>query len=247
MFAIWPATLDAEILVTSVHVTPNTLFSVRAVLTLYAYICLAAELYVDTIDGDPIGVWFTDWTWFGIVLHLSIATANSYIYVHRRDGLHILQARPQWAHLINWTVYALAATYCYIVSIIFWTLLVGLMWDGADAIHHWTATSLHAGNSAIMLLEAIVGRTPMHIAFLIPTLAFALLYLAEAFLYHATTGQWIYPFLDTSQPDAVGFYVGILFGFVVVYFVVWGLHAWRDQRRSRMDLRVLRKADVLLE
>jgi hypothetical protein len=40
--------------------------------------------------------------------------------------------------------------------------------------------------------------------------------------------QWVYPFLDWNSKLATGFYLGILFFFVIVFVGAWALHLLRD-------------------
>ncbi|TPX73830.1 hypothetical protein CcCBS67573_g04901 [Chytriomyces confervae] len=229
-----PGTLDAETTVTSVHVSPVTLLRIRTLLALYACICLFGEMY---IVRNNLGIYFTDWSWLGVVIYLTTAAYNSYIYTSQPDALEKLESRSSWLKYLNWLLYALPATYAYIVSLVFWTLLVTYLLSGVGPMEMWTSISLHAGNSLIMLTELVLGRVPMAYQLIFPVIFIALLYLAESFVYHASSGGWVYPFLDTTIPFAWAFYVALVIAFSAGFCLVTAIHNGRDRRRARLGLK----------
>ncbi|KAI8822314.1 hypothetical protein BJ741DRAFT_635763 [Chytriomyces cf. hyalinus JEL632] len=237
-----PGVLDVETLVTSVHVSPVTLFRIRTLLALYAWICFGGEMY---IVRNILGIYFTDWSWLGIVIYLTTAAYNSYIYTSQPDALTKLESRSSWVKYLNWLLYALPATYAYIVSLVFWTLLVSYLSSGVGPMEMWTSISLHAGNSVIMLTELILGRVPMAYPMIFPVISIALLYLAESFVYHSSSGGWVYPFLDTAIPFAWAFYVGLIVAFSAGFCLVTAIHKGRDQRRTRLGMKPKVVYDVM--
>ena len=86
--------------------------------------------------------------------------------------------------------------------------------------------SQHAINSFFCLFEILIPRTnpppPLHLAFLVLILA---LYLALAYITHATQGFYPYSFLDISKGSGkvAGYIIGILVAACIIYGVVWGL------------------------
>ncbi|KAJ3240708.1 hypothetical protein HDU81_002899 [Chytriomyces hyalinus] len=224
--------LDALALVSSVHVSPVTLFWIRALLALYAWTCLIAEIY---IVRNELGIYFTDWSWLGVVVYLTTAVYNSYIYTSQMGALLKLESRSSWVKYINWVIYALPATYAFIVSIVFWTLLAGYL-AGAAPLEKWASISLHAGNSVIMLTELVLGRVPMAYPLILPMIVIALLYLALSFVYHGSSGGWVYPFLDTGKPFSWAYYVGLIVAFAVCFCLVTAIHKGRDRRRARLGM-----------
>ncbi|KAJ3247457.1 hypothetical protein HDU78_004162 [Chytriomyces hyalinus] len=229
-----PGLLNVETLVTSVHVSPVALFRIRTLLALYAWICLFGEIY---IVRNKLGIYFTDWSWLGVVIYLTTAAYNSYIYTSQPDALTKLESRSSCLKYINWLLYALPATYAYIVSLVFWTLLVTYLLSGVGPMEMWTSISLHAGNSVIMLTELVLGRVPMAYPLIFPVIFIALLYLAESFVYHTSSGGWVYPFLDTAIPFAWAFYVGLVVAFSAGFCLVTAIHNGRDRRRARLGLK----------
>lgn len=86
--------------------------------------------------------------------------------------------------------------------------------------------SRHGLNSLAALLEIILPATNpppwLHIPLLILLLA---LYLALAYITHATQGFYPYAFLDPAHGGGrlAGYIIGIAAACVVIFLVVWGL------------------------
>ena len=84
--------------------------------------------------------------------------------------------------------------------------------------------SQHALNSAYALFEVLLTRTspypPLHLLFIIIILA---LYLALAYLSHATEGFYVYNFLDpaTGAGHVAGYCIGIFVAACVIFGIVW--------------------------
>lgn len=99
------------------------------------------------------------------------------------------------------------------------------------AVSLFRQVSQHGLNGLFALFEIIIPRTspppPLHLVFLIILLA---LYLALAYITHATEGFYPYSFLDTSKGSGrvAGYCFGILAAICVIFGVVWGLIWLRD-------------------
>lgn len=85
-------------------------------------------------------------------------------------------------------------------------------------------TSQHALNTVFAAFEIFLTRTspppPAHLPFLVILLA---LYLALAYLTHATAGFYPYSFLDPSKGRGklAGYILGILVAACVIFGIVW--------------------------
>lgn len=84
--------------------------------------------------------------------------------------------------------------------------------------------SQHGLNSAYSLFEIVFPRTPappfLHI---IPIVIILALYLALAYLTHATQGFYTYDFLDLQKNSSgvvAGYCIGILVGSVILFLIV---------------------------
>ena len=113
----------------------------------------------------------------------------------------------------------------FLVTIVYWAVLYDGPWF-PKTFEAWTNISRHGLNSAFALFEVLVPATFMmpwlHIVFGILVLA---LYLALAYVTHATEGFYPYSFLDPADGRGrlVGYVFGIAAGFIVLFCVVQGL------------------------
>lgn len=110
-------------------------------------------------------------------------------------------------------------------------MLVYVFYRVADTIQ----ISQHALNSLFALTEIIIPATShppwLHVAFLVVIL---LLYLALAYITHATQGFYTYSFLDPAGGKGIvaGYCFGIAAAIVIVFVVVWAA-IWLRERYTR--------------
>jgi uncharacterized membrane protein len=106
--------------------------------------------------------------------------------------------------------------------VVYWALI----FDGfLDRFELWSNVSEHALNSVFSLFELIFARTEplpwIHVLWLVIILA---LYLAVAFITHASAHWWVYTFLDDSrkggQGRVAGYIIGILVACIIVFIIV---------------------------
>ena len=94
-------------------------------------------------------------------------------------------------------------------------------------------------NSLWALFEIVIPRTEqppwIHLAFCI---FFLLLYLALAYVTHATQDFYTYSFLDPAKGTGslVGYIFGIFAGIIVLFVIVWLLIWLREWAARRMGL-----------
>ncbi|KAI8610746.1 hypothetical protein BC830DRAFT_1144343 [Chytriomyces sp. MP71] len=225
---------DCETLVTSPHITPLQLLSVRTVLFLYAFVVLVATIST----GTPFYGYFTDWTLLGINMYLLSAIINSAIYIYAPDSLAKMNNRSVLIRYMNWLLYVIPATCCYIVSIVYWTLIYPKS-SHNDIFLLRVTCSQHAANSIIMIIELMFARVPLSYGHLPPFLVVAIMYLGISEIFHMQAGIWAYNFLDTSKPFAWAYYLGVSIFFVIVFFIMTTVHFARDARRERLNLKPL--------
>lgn len=99
-------------------------------------------------------------------------------------------------------------------------------------------------NSLFALVEiGLPATNPPPLLHLVGLIILLLLYLALAYLTHATQGFYVYSFLDPSKGSGrvTGYCFGIAAGIVVIFFVAWGVIWVRrkytgEGKRSRRDL-----------
>jgi len=104
--------------------------------------------------------------------------------------------------------------------------------------------SRHALNSVFAILEIVLPATNpppwLHVVFLLIVLA---LYLALAYITHATQGFYVYSFLDPEDGSGklAGYILGIAAAAIVVFSIVWGVvflrrKLTRGGKRSKHDI-----------
>ncbi|KAI9336704.1 hypothetical protein BDR26DRAFT_864406 [Obelidium mucronatum] len=210
-------------------VTPKTLLFLRSVILVYAVVVMATSVALDVSEGKSFWGYFTFWTFLGIIVYFAVAVYNSYLYIYS-SGQKVLDARPSLVKLLNWYLYMMPATCCYIVTIVFWVLLFPI-WQGSQT-RLWLTTSQHGANSLFMIFEFVFGSVPLVYQLVWPYLVTVGLYVALAFVYHAETGFWSYAFLDTSKRLFWVYYIGIGVLFLLVFLAVTACHRWRDAYRK---------------
>lgn len=123
----------------------------------------------------------------------------------------------------------------------FWAILYNGHWSPV-VFNGWSNFSQHALNTLFAAFEIFMTRTSpppiTHLCFLIILLA---LYLALAYLTHATEGFYPYGFLDNSNGRSsivAAYAVGILAAIIVVFGLVWGmvwLRRWTTEKKFGME------------
>lgn len=135
-------------------------------------------------------------------------------------------------------------TFPFLVTIVYWAVLYEGPWY-ATTYQAWKEVSQHAINSFFALFELLVPRTApppwVHILWVVVILA---LYLALAYVTHATKGFYPYSFLDPGPagPGGSGWvaaYIVIILVativiFVVVKTIIWA-RVWLTERKMGMD------------
>ncbi|KAJ3264032.1 hypothetical protein HDU77_009552 [Chytriomyces hyalinus] len=222
---------DMQTMVTSTRLSPVQLLCLRAFLLAYALTALLATISTGTLFYG----YFTNWTLLGINMYLMAAVFNTAYYIYSQDALAKMNSRPVVVRYINWMLYMVPAVSCYIVSIVYWSLIFPSSKE-KNPFSMWVTASQHAANSIIMISELIFGCIPLAYAHLPTFLLIAFLYLGITLIFHAKTGIWAYNFLDTSKPGAWMYYLGVGVFFVIVFFGMTFLHNWRDARRERLGM-----------
>ncbi|KAK5663759.1 hypothetical protein OQA88_4190 [Cercophora sp. LCS_1] len=215
---------------TSWVLSPWVLFWIRALFAVYAlftsiftlgWSCTHAPTGCDAADAKFS--YFTVLTYWGLAFYFLVAAVHTFTYA--RTGVALLDRFPRPLQALHSAYYSTIVVYPFIVTIVFW----GILFDGpwfSVVFDGWSNVSQHALNSAFALFEIFVPRTnpmpPVHMLWLVLVLA---LYLAVAYITHATQGWYPYGFLDPGKQHAfVAAYVfGIAVGALIVFGVVWGL------------------------
>ncbi|MCJ1272573.1 hypothetical protein MMC21_000359 [Puttea exsequens] len=211
---------------TSWLLPPLALSILRALFSLYAFVTIFIIFgYNDTHNAAwqtrHFFSYFTDLNYCGLAFYSLFAAAHTFSYWRR--GRSWLQGWGRPAQVAHAVLYTTVVTFSFLVTVVFWVVLYNGLWF-ARTEQGWSNISQHALNSLFALFELILPRTspppPLHVVFLIIVLA---LYLALAYITHATAGWYPYSFLDPKRGAAhlAGFIVGILVAACVIFGIVW--------------------------
>ncbi|KAF9995360.1 hypothetical protein BGZ80_011242 [Entomortierella chlamydospora] len=219
---------EPDRIVTSNIVTPFTLAILRGLACLYALVVIIS-VWATSDTAAGYFVFFTNLTYFGLTSYLVCSTLWSFGYLRQpeSDRAQWLKSGSPWWGYTHWLLYATIITFHVVVPIVFWTLLAKNLPTGFGA---WQNASVHAVDGVFAIFELIFNRhflQPIH-SFVVAGVM--VLYMFLTFIYHKTSGNWVYPFLDWSQgPIAAAYYIGIAIGLFIIYFVLLVLHKYRNK------------------
>ncbi|KAK6367428.1 uncharacterized protein PV06_06708 [Exophiala oligosperma] len=218
-------------------------------LLFFAY-CLATQLTNWIYDGIHsasylIGQefsYFTVLTYWGILFYSLVAGTHTLVYALR--GRSWLESWPRSTlQALHSFFYTTIVTLPFLVTIVYWAVLYDGPWFPVT-FDGWSNISRHALNSLFALCELVLPATHtpplLHLVGLIILL---LLYLALAYLTHATQHFYVYSFLDPSKGSGkvTGYCFGIAAGIIVIFFAAWAVIWLRqrytgDAKRSKRDI-----------
>jgi hypothetical protein len=236
----------AERYTTSWLLSPRLLACSRLLLSVYAFVTI---FYTFGWNGSHRREqasrrsfsYFTDLTYWGLAFYFLASALHTMQYA--RTGQSWLRNWPRALQAAHAVLYTTVVTFPFLVTIVYWAVIYSGPWYPV-VFDAWSnvmprpclrtraerltlyQTSKHSLNSLYALVEIIVPRTDpppfLHFLFLVLILA---LYLALAYVTHATQGFYTYDFLDPSRGRGrvAGYAFGILAGICVVFGVVWCL------------------------
>ncbi|MCJ1367757.1 hypothetical protein MMC16_006891 [Acarospora aff. strigata] len=260
---------------TSWLLPPWLLFSVRLLISIYAF---TTTFFIIGWNGTHHRLdasrasfsYFTNLTYWGLAFYFLFAAIHT--FSHARTGTPLLSRWPRSLQALHSLFYTTIITFPILVTVVFWAILYSGPWFPVT-FNAWTnvrllplansvknsplirsniiiQTSQHALNSLFALLEILLPRTApppfLHLPFLILLLA---LYLALAYITHATQGFYPYGFLDPSagRSGRVAAYAfAILAAVVVIFLVVWALvwvRKWATERVGGSGRRTKRRRE----
>lgn len=188
--------------------------------------------------GDSFS-YFTVLTYWGLAFYNLTAAVHTLTYA--RTGTPLLDRFPRALQALHAFYYTTVTTYPFIVTAVYWGVIFPGVWF-TDEYSGWSNVSQHALNSVFALFEIVVPRTPLppwiHALWLIVVLA---LYLALAYVTHATKGFYTYTFLDIEKQGSAitaAWIIAIAVAAVVIYLLVRGLlwlRLWLTEKKAGMD------------
>ncbi|USP78912.1 alpha beta hydrolase fold-1 protein [Curvularia clavata] len=222
---------DPTRFVTSWALPPSLLFGYRALLALYAFTTLFTIFGWNGTHGRSEESrhsfsFFTNLTYWGLAFYYAFSAVHTASYW--LTGTSFLARWPKPLQVAHSMFYSTIVVYPWIVTIVFWGLLAA---DFPTTFSVWSNTSQHALNSFYAFCEIVFPRTNrLPWLDLIPIIILLALYLALAYVTHATEGFYVYPFLDLQKHSSGvvgGYIIGILIAAIIVFIIIRYLIALR--------------------
>ncbi|GAB7354755.1 hypothetical protein MBLNU459_g5161t3 [Dothideomycetes sp. NU459] len=189
---------------TSWILPPWALFFWRALVSLYAFAVIFTILghqgaHDDSRASRASFSYFTVLGYWGLAFYYAFAAAHTASYWRRGEAwLHDWPKPLRWLHGVY---YATVTTFPFLVTAVFWAVLSAGALTSQFTI--WSNISEHALNTVFAFAEVVLPRTNPHPWInLVPVVVLLALYLALAYITHATEGFYVYGFLDPKESPA---------------------------------------------
>ncbi|KAF9919900.1 hypothetical protein FBU30_010375 [Linnemannia zychae] len=220
---------EPDRIVTSNLVRPLILAILRGLMCFYTLIVIVC-VWVSYKNASEYLKYFTNLTYFGLVVYLVCSTIWSINYLRQpcSERPNWLKSGSPWWGYLHWLLYSTVVTYHFIVPIVYWTMLN----DGSymDSFGHWRNYSVHAIDGVFALFELVFNRHFLQPRHSVVVAGVMLLYMLLTFVVRKTKGAWVYPFLDWDQgPICAAYYLGIAVGLFVVFFFLLMVHRLRNR------------------
>ncbi|KAI8137740.1 hypothetical protein BJV82DRAFT_633843 [Fennellomyces sp. T-0311] len=219
-----------ESAVTSYWVSPSVFLGIRIINTLYSTIVLWSTFGLSARSGslEFFFAFFTNLTFIGLHAYLVTASYHHVRYFLSKRKPESFFTQPSFVNYLYYYLYHSILVFNIITPVVYWSLLAGSN-ENASSIRVWTNVSVHGVSLAMMMLEMIFCRIKMEINMVVLIVINVILYMLLSFVVYASNHFWVYPFLSWSQgPVAAGYYIGVGFAFVVVFFIQMLFHFIRD-------------------
>lgn len=238
---------------TSWILTPGLLFTLRALLSLYAFTTIFTIFGYDGVNGQAEDArrsfsYFTNLTYWGLAFYFAFAAAHTASYW--LTGTPFLARWPQLLQSLHSIFYSTIVVFPWLVTIVFW----GLLYSGfRTKFSAWTNISQHALNSVFALFEIIFPRTaPLPFLHIIPIIVILGMYLGLAYVTYDTEHFFVYNFLNNkthSHGVVAAYCVGILVVAIILFLVVRYLimlRLWLTEKKMGMTGKTTSRRGVRL-
>ncbi|KAJ3861031.1 hypothetical protein EV359DRAFT_47993 [Lentinula novae-zelandiae] len=242
--------------VTSPWFSSMTLAAIRGMIALYTLATLLVILiWQATVlhDADGYFSYFTELTHIGICSYYWASFTQTFFYAlrqrHSMERLpeYPLQKWPRIFQLLHVMLGTTIISYPILVTIVFWALLASPA-VFSTKFGTWSNISIHVLNTAWSLFEMIGTNSPPPRWSMLPCMIIILaLYLALAYVTHATQGFYPYSFLNpsTSHSLLAGYIIGIAVAACIVFTlaktIMWARtkFAFNDASATTFEIREL--------
>ncbi|GAB5588227.1 hypothetical protein Unana1_03127 [Umbelopsis nana] len=232
---------EPERAVTSHWVSSSTFLAIRTLPTLYAIIVMFANIGITAQSGQfkYFFCFFTNLTYIGLFSYLVCVYSHHvrYLLTPKPRSPKSFLRQPAILNYLFVLLYHSVVCYNIITPVVFWALLSGsLRATGATPEGWWMATSVHAASFFQMMIDVIFNKMIIVPRLVIFELLGMILYMCLAFVVYAVDHFWTYEFLDWSQgPKAAIWYFVVAILAVIVFFLQYGIHQFRDFIARRVN------------
>ncbi|KAL8923592.1 MAG: hypothetical protein Q9208_004539 [Pyrenodesmia sp. 3 TL-2023] len=237
---------------TSWVLPPLVLAIIRIILSIYAFTTTFFILAWEGVHGRHLEnrlyhSYFTHLTYWGLAFYFLFSSLHTLRYA--LTGASWLQKWPVALQIAHAVFYTTIVTFPILVTAVFWAVIYSGVWF-PDDFGAWINTSQHTLNTVFAAFEIFFTRTsppPLaHLPILVVILA---LYLALAYLTHATQGFYPYPFLDPNNGSGrlAAYILGILAAACVIYAIVWliiWIRRWMTEAKLGMHGKFTKNRDI---
>lgn len=205
--------------------------------------------------------YYTVWNYYLLILFFGVAALYSSLDLRRQKASKIQRAKNDEGHAsadrqhVNGLGYFVVAlfhinlTTVFIVDVLTWSLLWPMLKANPDPkrveffanqLFNFTSYNQHGFNFVLVLGEMFLNSIPFFPYLLGYVGLWTSFYGIWAFINFSSSGKWMYPFLDASQPWAPFAYLGlfavhwVFFGFVILLLQIkyWILQYFSTSRQQ---------------
>lgn len=171
----------------------------RIACCVYGFCTLVAWAVIAGLSGRTFRPFYTDLSYIILVI---------YFHLHVLLWFLVVRKKGSSARLQKTLCLMLGQTTCcaLFLDAVFWALIYPFSSRTVDFLE----INMHGVNLLMMAVEVMACRLAFPWQFFSVPLVYSLLYLVVAQIYHATTGVWLYDFLNVSKPLAPVFYVAVV-------------------------------------
>ncbi|CAB5368013.1 unnamed protein product [Rhizophagus irregularis] len=223
---------DSEKSVTSWFISPKILLIIRGIIALYAWIILIGQ-FVNSATYGGAGdffKFFTNLSFVGLTAYFTTAFYHSYRYVTKNNKPVSFQNQPNILNWLFWLLYHTMTHFSTVIVLTYWLFLSrNFIFAKPQPFRWWLNVSVHGLNFLFAIIEIFLNRQIIVVSFVILSLIIQILYMFVVFINYAVTSMWIYGFADFTKGSITAiWYIGLIIGYIIIFFLVYGVHLLRD-------------------
>ncbi|DBA87555.1 hypothetical protein WJX77_000518 [Trebouxia sp. C0004] len=216
--------------------------------------CNAVAVIQFADKGFFVLKYYTVWNYYLMIIFFALATLHSFLDIQRQQAATSKTSKAANKPVTGLgyfvvTLFHINLTTVFIVDVLTWGLLWPMLKANPDPtrvefftnqLFNFTSYNQHGFNFVLMVGETFLNRIPFYPYLLGYVGMWTSFYGIWAFINFSSSGKWMYPFLDASQPWAPFAYLGlfavhwVFFGFVILLLQIkyWILQYFQTSRQQ---------------